>query len=212
MMLSFPDPTFAWVFVGILFALLCVAAQIDFRTLKVPKSVVFVILGVGVLANVLRGSWMGTQDHSVFLFGRGAWWLGFLDGFLFSLVGFLSAFVIMFVLWILRSCGGGDVKLMAALGAWLGPVLFLYTLLVSVGVLILLATGQVALALSAGKTLPVGRHRPGAGANKPPQWRMTYSFPVAVATVLVLLWFCRLDLGLAQPKPMQEARVPTNVR
>jgi prepilin peptidase CpaA len=191
----FPNLGFSWAFVGVLVALLLVAAYIDFRTLKIPKAVVFSILGTGVLANLVRGIWMGAQGRGVFLVSESTWWLGLLDGLVFALVGFVCAFAFLFVLWILRTCGGGDVKLIAALGAWLGPQLVLYAILVSVAVLFVVAIGQVVLALLTGKGLEALKDR----SRHKPKWRMTYSFPVAVATAIVLLWFCRVDLGLANP-------------
>ena len=44
-----------------------------------------------------------------------------LDGLLFSLGGFATGFGILLVLWLIGGGGGGDVKLMGAIGAWLGP-------------------------------------------------------------------------------------------
>lgn len=62
------------------------------------------------------------------------------DGLLFSLAGFGTGFGILFVLWIIGGGGGGDVKLMGAVGAWLGPYL---TLIVFVASGFLAAFGQV---------------------------------------------------------------------
>jgi prepilin peptidase CpaA len=42
-----------------------------------------------------------------------------------SLLGMLCGFALTIVLFALRAVGGGDVKLMTALGAWLGPQLVL---------------------------------------------------------------------------------------
>ncbi len=44
-----------------------------------------------------------------------------LPGLWFSLGGFAVGFGILFVLWIIGGGGAGDVKLMGAVGAWLGP-------------------------------------------------------------------------------------------
>jgi len=45
---------------------------------------------------------------------------GLFHGLGFSLLGFVTGFGILFLVWILGGGGGGDVKLMGALGAWLG--------------------------------------------------------------------------------------------
>ncbi len=64
------------------------------------------------------------------------------DGLLFSLAGFGTGFGILFILWIIGGGGGGDVKLMGAVGAWLGPYL---TLIVFVASGFLAAFGQVVM-------------------------------------------------------------------
>ncbi len=46
--------------------------------------------------------------------------MGALDGFLFALVGSLVGFAFFAILFALGTCGGGDVKLFTAIGAWLG--------------------------------------------------------------------------------------------
>lgn len=208
----FPVFSFGWAFFSVLVALLLVAAYIDFRTLTIPKSVVFAILGSGLLANLTRGIWLGTEGRGVFLFTESNGWLGALDGLLFSLVGFLTAFALLFVLWILKTCGGGDVKLMAALGAWLGPVLVVYVWLTSIGVLLVIGVGSLAVSLVSGKPLTLNAKKSKRPDQKPPKWRLSYSFPIALATVFVLLWCCRVDLGLAKPPTGPEGRVSTHAR
>lgn len=65
-------------------------------------------------------------------------------GFLFAFKGFAAGFGIMLVLWFIGGGGGGDVKLMAALGAWLGAVGVAIVLLGSVVISILITLGLVA--------------------------------------------------------------------
>ena len=48
-------------------------------------------------------------------------WTGALAGLSFSALGWLVGALIFIVPFALRGLGGGDVKLLAALGAWLGP-------------------------------------------------------------------------------------------
>ncbi len=54
-----------------------------------------------------------------------------LAGLGFSLGGFAVGFGVLFVLWCIGGGGGGDVKLMGALGAWMGPSLTLVVFLIS---------------------------------------------------------------------------------
>jgi prepilin peptidase CpaA len=64
------------------------------------------------------------------------------EGFGGSLLGCLSGFGILVGFYVLGGMGAGDVKLMAALGAWLGPLLTAVLFIVSA-----LAAGVYALAL-----------------------------------------------------------------
>jgi len=56
-------------------------------------------------------------------------------------LGFVVGFGVMFVLWLIGGGGGGDVKLLAALGAWLGPGLTMILYLTSVALAALIAVG-----------------------------------------------------------------------
>lgn len=53
------------------------------------------------------------------------------DGLLSGLYGFGIGFGIFFVLWMIGTAGGGDVKLLGALSVWLGPGLTLKVMLCS---------------------------------------------------------------------------------
>jgi hypothetical protein len=50
------------------------------------------------------------------------------------------------------------------------------------------------------------------GMARPGKWRITYSFPVAVATLCVLLWVFRTDLGLAPPLASPDERTQAHAR
>jgi prepilin peptidase CpaA len=54
-----------------------------------------------------------------------------LAGLGFSLLGFATGFGLLLILWLIGGGGGGDVKLMGALGAWLGVSLTLCVFLIS---------------------------------------------------------------------------------
>ncbi len=120
-----------------------------------------------------------------------------LAGLGFSLLGFVTGFCILLVLWLIGGGGGGDVKLMGALGAWLGAGLTLRVFFVST-VLAAMATGAMLLAgmLSRGfgfvqrRYLATGSARPtGREARRLRNQRrrlMPYAVPVALGTWLVL--------------------------
>ena len=75
-----------------------VAAQADVRTRKIPNSLTFPAILLGLLTHLA-------------LAGR--------EGFLASLAGMAVVGVALIPGWLLRWMGAGDVKLMAAMGAWL---------------------------------------------------------------------------------------------
>jgi prepilin peptidase CpaA len=127
-----------------------------------------------------------------------------LAGLGFALLGFATGFGILLVLWLIGGGGGGDVKLMGALGAWLGVSLTLGVFILS-AVLAAVATAAVVLAgvlsrgfrrvqrrcLAAGSA---GRPTPGDEEELTRQRQqrrvMPYAVPVALGTwiVLALAW------------------------
>jgi prepilin peptidase CpaA len=203
----FPDPVFGWVFLAVLATIASIAAWIDLRRVVVPKWVTFTCLGTGLFFSLVRGALLADSGEQVFLLEGGAIWNGILDGFLFALAGVGLGFAIFFVLWIFGACGGGDVKFFAALGAWLGPRLVMWVFavsLVTVTLFIIIKLIRGGLAPSSiTKTL---KKKPkmvvdASGQKVATRMRLTFSLPLALATVLVLLWQCRFDLRLAVPPP-----------
>ena len=109
--------------------LLCVgaftlaAAVCDLRSRKIPNKMTAPMCVAGIV-------------YQVAFFG--------LDGLWTALLGFAAGFGILFVLWMIATAGGGDVKLMAALGTWLG---WLTTLKVLFCSLIFVTTGTIGIVL-----------------------------------------------------------------
>jgi prepilin peptidase CpaA len=215
----FADPYFGWTFYAVLIALIAVAAYIDLRTATVPKWLTLGTLGLGFLFNITRGVLLGNAGAPLWIFGGSGPWLGGLDGFLFALVGFLSGFALFFVMWVLGTCGGGDVKLMAAVGGWIGPVLIPFVMLVSVVVLIFLVIGKVLFGSFRARavvgrlhSLPTTADVRGGNKGRRRPLRLTYSLPVAVATAVVLLWFFRVELHLVEPRIPANAKVHAHAK
>lgn len=198
----FPDPYFGWTFCVVLVALTGLGAYLDLRKAVLPKWLTLTALALGIVFNIVRGAWLGQAGNPLWLLPTGSVWMGALDGLLFTLSGFASATVLFIFLWMMKTCGGGDVKLFAAIGAWVGFVLVVFIMLASVLVMVVLLVARL---LGGGltpmrvqkrlKDVQVIKGGPGKG-----KWRMTYAFPVAIATVLVLLWFFRVELQLAAPR------------
>src|SRR5207253_1912546 len=99
-------------------------------------------------------------------------------------------------------CRGGDVKLFAAVSSWVGPEFFLWILALSTIILFVLSLMQAVFAFRAAspQAAPSGRadkKSKGTVARDPRRARgLTYAFPLALATALVLLWVFRADLNL----------------
>ena len=187
-------------------ALLAVAAYADSRTMRIPKALTVPLFALGVVAGIARGAWLAVQGDKLWLFrDTSSPVLGGLDGLLYALAGAALGFVLVFILWVLGTCGGGDVKLFAAVGAWLGPLYVFTALFASLAVLVLLVVLKVAAGGASVKAvrgvMNQGRREWKKGNAPPPppkptKWRITYSFPVAVATAAVLLWLFRAELKL----------------
>ncbi len=213
----FPDVAFAWTFCVGLILLICIAAWTDTRKAKIPNRLTVLILALGIVMNAIRAGWLATENKPVVLeLGVGALhpesaWLGAMYGVLFALAGFVVAFTVMFVIWIFGSCGGGDVKLLAAVGAWVGIGGFLYVWLASALILFVWMAARI---LTGGMTprnikrtlakIDAGRKahdRGEAPIVKPGKLRVTFSLPLVIATLCVLLWVYRFELQLQPPKP-----------
>ena len=87
-----------------------VAALWDLKTRRIPNVLTF---GAAVAAVMANG------------------YLAGLTGVGWSLAGWLVGFVLFFPFFALGGMGAGDVKLIAALGAWLGPGLAVWVALFS---------------------------------------------------------------------------------
>ena len=127
-------------------------------------------------------------------------WNGLWDG----LCGFAIGFGVLFVLWMVGSAGGGDVKLMGALSVWLGPGL---TLKVMLGSLLFVILGTMAVVFGSmltrgwrGTKSRFGRRQTESGgkrkqktgetlADRQKRRVMAFAMPVALATWSVLLLF-----------------------
>ncbi|MCS7270380.1 MAG: prepilin peptidase [Gemmataceae bacterium] len=212
----FPNEWFAWVFLGVLFGLTGIAAWTDTRRARIPNLLTVSMLLIGMILNAVRGGWLGAEGRPLWLWQTGSVWLGILDGLTLSLIGAVLAFALMFVLWIMGTCGGGDVKLMTAIGGWLGLGGFLFVWLATALVLLVWVFFRV---LSSGlspqriKTtmarLDADRKAYNQGREIQPnrKLRMTYSLPLLISLVAVLLYVYRFELRIAAPRTASSVSV-----
>ncbi len=207
----FPNPIFGWAFYAVLIVFLAVASYTDFTRITIPKGLTVLMLGVGVVFNVVRGAWLGARDVPVWQFHPSPW-LGAVDGLLFALAGFGLCLLVFVGLWVLGIAGGGDVKLFAALGGWLGPRHFFLVLLgtgVAIVVISFVALLRKLIRQGPRKVFAGIHANPSKGKKKPlpigAQKRgrlITYSFPVALSTALLLPVMFREEMFRADLLPV----------
>jgi len=160
--------------VAVVFTLACMV--IDVRSRRIPNWLTVPSFAMGVVVHAVAGGWSGIQT---------------------SLGGFATGFAILFVLWLVGGGGGGDVKMLGALGAWLGTTLVLFAFLASAVVTLLIVLGAVlSEAFSRGKagTETVTRHSTKKTNGSPrhpkassrPGRIVPYAVPLAIGTWVVL--------------------------
>ena len=189
----FPDPVSGWLFIAGLVVILGLASYTDERYTKVPKWITIPAFFAGLLVSVLRGIWLASHGMGLWLFSEPNLFLGAVDGLIFALCGVVVGFFTFFIIWILGGCGGGDVKLFAAVGAWVGPYLSFWNLLVSLVLLMFCFLAVIAYRLLSGR-----RPMPSKNGRSPVIVR--FSLLAAAAVMMVSLWSFRKDLGLVRPQ------------
>jgi prepilin peptidase CpaA len=163
------------IFVGILLTLACVT---DFRTRRIPNVLTLSAAAGALLFHLATGGWAA------------AGW---------SLAGLFLGAVLFFPMFALRGMGAGDVKLLAAVGAWLGPgqvaIVAVATSIVggAIAIIVALAHGYLRKALTNLYLILVHwrvagvRPLPAVTLDKASGPRLAYALPIAIGTV-VTLW------------------------
>jgi prepilin peptidase CpaA len=108
----------AYIVIGILASLLFVAAWYDLKYKRIPNRLVATGLVLGVLANGLLPEGYGFASK---LPGAGGW--------LYAIQGAGVGLLLLLPFYLLRAMGAGDVKLVAMVGAFLGPASVVGTVL-----------------------------------------------------------------------------------
>lgn len=166
-----------------LLALLLIAAAGDLRTRRIPNWLTVLL--------ILSGLAQAAFAHGVVGIGM-------------SVAGMMVAPLVPFVLFAIGAMGAGDVKLMAGVGAWLGPIAgpVVYLLATVVGMIIVLAQaaaqGRLPLlfrnsalvAMNLVHVRQVGiEHASATGrAAKSIGRPLPYAVPVLVAAIVVVLF------------------------
>lgn len=152
------------------FTLIC--AVFDWRLRRIPNFLTAPMFVAGLLASVVYGGLAGLWS---------------------SLLGFGTGFGLLFVLMVIGGGGAGDVKMMGALGAWLGPWQTLLVFLASAVATVFLVCG-VALYRAVVKD-PAEKNKKGkraARGEKNDPFRlgriMPYALPAALGAWVVLAY------------------------
>ncbi|MBS0265049.1 MAG: prepilin peptidase [Planctomycetes bacterium] len=148
------------------------AAIIDFRTRRLPNALTVPACLLGLVFNLALGYF-----HSG--------WEGLAAGGLSSLGGFALGFGLLFVLWVTGGGGGGDVKFMGAVGAWVGPMTTLYVFLIG-AVYVLL--GSLVLRLTQRRETASPASTTSTRSVPARRQVMPWAVPIALAVWSVLLY------------------------
>jgi prepilin peptidase CpaA len=153
----------------LLLALLALATWADLRRRRIPNLLTLPSIGVGLALGVVFGGVDGLRDH----FGGAALGLGML-----------------FPLFVLRWMGAGDVKLMAAVGALMGPQFVWFACLwaavfgACIALIGLIHARRLGLAVA---YMYYSRLMPQTGGSfMTSGWRMPYAPAIALGSVVVL--------------------------
>lgn len=111
-----------------------------------------------------------------------------------ALCGLAVGFGLLLLPFLMGGGGMGDVKLLAALGAWLGPQLLLAAFVLSIVLAAVMAIGVLMfnaarLGLSRTKKRFLANARSGAAPQAAPRRVLPFAVPVALGTWLLLAWF-----------------------
>ena len=174
---------FSWFYYILLIGLVLAACYNDVRSMTIPKWVTLPTFGLGIILNVVRNVWFVTgevlprnyiaaqlavfADHPLsklwwcadYFWAKPSMTVAALYGLLFALAGFAVGFGLFLVMYILGTCGGGDVKLFGAIGACVGPVLVIYLLIGTIVFVIFFKVLQVIRTALARKGHEVKRQR-----------------------------------------------------
>ena len=148
-----------------------VGAVIDLRTRRVPNWLTFGTAAIGLLLAVIRGHQLG-----------------------FAIGGLVLGAALMLPGHLVGATGAGDVKLLAALGSWLGPAgtvtAFLYSALAGGAIAIIVAVHRGRLQTTLQRTAALARSGSGLAAEigrAPAAGRFAYAPAIAIGALAVAL-------------------------
>jgi len=164
-------------------AFIAACAILDYRTRKIPNWLTVSGAVLGLAYSILAPRGIGP---------------------LLSLAGLAVGFLLLLLPWLLGGGGMGDVKMLAALGAWLGPV----GILVAFGLGSVLAAGGMMIVLTSsmltegfsrtrGRYVSAGAVAVASSATPRKNVRrvLPFAVPMAISTWLILGWMMLKAMG-----------------
>jgi prepilin peptidase CpaA len=173
-------------------SLFCVvAAYIDGTQLKVPNAITFPMIIAGWLYS----------SYSYGAAGEGWYW-----GLAWSLAGTAVGLACLYPFYAIGGMGGGDVKMLAAVGAWVHCTITIWAFFLSAIIGGLMAVLMIVFSKSATKhyhqffgilnEIVVIKNPDAlseiAAARKPTMHLLPYGIPIAIGTILHFAWIGRL--------------------
>ena len=163
----------SWILVVVVGLFTAIAAIWDYRQHRIPNNLTLPVFFAGWVYQAVFHGWPGIGNAAG---------------------GFLVGFGVLFLLWMVGGGGGGDVKLMAALGTWLGwlmvlKVLFVSLIFVTTGTMGIVAFGLLSKGLRRTKEQYMSKSNKGKGETTDQRKKrrvMAFALPVALATWCVL--------------------------
>lgn len=174
--------------------------------LQVPREVVWLVSIVLAEAAVIDGLKLKVPNWLTFHMVAGGLgfsaWYGGLPALLTSVEGVLVGLAVLLPLYMIGGMGAGDVKLMAGVGAWVGPWVTLGAFLTSAVVGGVIAVGMVAwsgryarhwaLFQTIGHEILSVRNpaklAETAAARKPEMMLLPYGIPLAIGSIGYFVW------------------------
>jgi prepilin peptidase CpaA len=163
-----------------MFALLLCAAVIDLRSRRIPNWLTIALATAGLLQSFLPGHGITPSQ---------------------ALLGLVTGLVLKLGLFMVRGGGGGDVKLLAAVGAWMGPLATFEIFIIAALLAALLAvlqcliagnlgallhnTGLLAVSIAHPRQLGTA-HLEDDGSFRSVGRALPYAVPVMLATMIVI--------------------------
>lgn len=173
---------------------------------EIPREVAYLVSLVLVEAAIIDGRSLKVPNWLTLHFALGGWvyayWVGGAPLLGWSLVGAAVGLICLIPLYAIGGMGAGDVKLMAGIGAWIGPACtfwaFLWTAMAGgvMGLVMMATSGELARHLALTRTIgrevltvrdPVALSER-AARRKPSMMLLPYGIPIAVGTIAYLGW------------------------